>query len=114
MPVGRGPGGCNAGDCLGRAEECPDGCRVARLAQHHINQRTGAVDRTIQVDPTALHLQIHLVNVPAAPHLAAPTSAEVLGECRGEFGFPVPDRLMAGPAPWRTSPARMLSTYRQR
>ena len=65
------------------------------LAEHHIDQRARAVDGTVEITPLPVHLDVGLVDVPAAPCFAAPASPQVFSQGRCELGFPVADRLVA-------------------
>src|SRR5687768_16105253 len=89
-PVRRHPG-----DRLGGAEERLRRRHVAVLAEHHVHQRAGAVDGTIEIAPAALDLDVGLVDVPAPACLTAPAPPQVLGQGRGELRFPLAHRLMA-------------------
>ena len=95
VAVGRDPIRGHAGDRLGGAEERLSGRHVAVLAEQHVDQVPVPVDGAIQVAPAPVHLEICLIHVPAAAHLAAPAPPQILGQGRGELGFPLPDGLMA-------------------
>src|SRR5215213_8337666 len=69
VAVGRDPVRRHAGHRLRGAEERLRRRHVAMLAEHHIHQRAGAVDGTIEVAPAALDLDAGLVDVPAPAHL---------------------------------------------
>ena len=56
MPIRGDPIGRDAGDHLGRLEECLRGGHVAVLAEHHVDQRAGAIDGTIEVTPLPVDL----------------------------------------------------------
>src|SRR5919202_2366561 len=56
-----------AGGRLGGAEERLGRRHVPVLAEHGVDQVAVAVDRTIQIAPTAPHFQLHLIDVPRAP-----------------------------------------------
>src|SRR4051812_5962501 len=51
--------------------------------------------RAVEIAPAPVHLEICLVHRPAAAHLAAPAPPQSLGQGGGEFGLPLPDRLIA-------------------
>ena len=56
VAIRRDPIGDHCGDGLGRPKEAL-GCRqVAVIAEHHVDQGTVTIDRTIQVLPTTVHL----------------------------------------------------------
>src|SRR3954470_13403213 len=61
VAVGRNPIWGDAGHALGGAEERPGGLHVPMLAEHHVDQRAGAVDGTIQVAPATADLDVSLV-----------------------------------------------------
>jgi hypothetical protein len=67
VTVGRDPVGSDAGDRPGRAEERACRLHVATLAEQHVHERAGAVDRAIDVAPAPVDLQVRLIDVPAAP-----------------------------------------------
>src|SRR5271166_3210379 len=68
----------DAGHRLGRSKECPGGSKVTMLAQHDVNQ--GAIDRAIEIPPSAPHPDIHLVDVPAGANPAFASPTQVLGK----------------------------------
>src|SRR4051794_35429250 len=51
--------------------------------------------QSLQIAPAPMHLQVRFIDVPAAAHLATPTLPQLLGQGRGELGFPLPDGLIA-------------------
>ncbi len=95
VAIRRDPVRRDAGDRLGGAEERLCGCHVALFAEQYIEQRAGAVGGAIEIAPAPVHLQVCLIHVPAAAHLAAPAPPQIFGQSGGELGFPLPDRLMA-------------------
>src|ERR1700722_15226017 len=95
MPIRGDPIGRDAGDHLGRREERLRGGHVAVLAEHHVDQRAGAIDGTVEITPVSLNLDVCLINVPAPPHLAASASPQIFSHRRCELGFPVANRLVA-------------------
>src|ERR1700735_685650 len=64
----------DAGHRLGRSKECPGGSKVTMLAEHDVNQGAVAIDRAIEIPPSAPHPDIRLINVPAGanPAFASP------------------------------------------
>src|SRR5688500_14606526 len=88
VAVGRDPVGRHPSDCPGRAEERLRRRHVAVLAEQHVHERASAVDRAIEIAPAPTNLQICLINVPAAAHLAAPAVPQLLGQRGGELGLP--------------------------
>src|SRR6202041_1465341 len=95
MPIRGDPIGRDAGDHLGRREERLRGGHVAVLAEHHVDQRAGAIDGTVEITPVSLNLDVCLINVPAPPRLAASASPQMFSHRRCELGFPVANRLVA-------------------
>jgi hypothetical protein len=62
MPVCRYPRRSDAGRSFGRSKECLCRSHVTHLAQHHIHQRAGTVDRSIQITPSAVDFDVGLVD----------------------------------------------------
>jgi transposase len=69
MAVGGDPIRRDTRDRLGRSKECRGGSKVTMLAQHDVNQSAVAIDRAIEISPSAPHPDICLVDVPAGPTL---------------------------------------------
>ena len=65
------------------------------LAEHHVDQRTGAIDGAIEVAPLPVDLDVGLVDVPAPAGLAASASPQTFSQRRRESAFPVANRLVA-------------------
>jgi hypothetical protein len=63
MAISGDPIRSDAGHCRGRSKECPGGSKVTMLAQHAVNQSAFAIDRPIQIPPSATHPNTCLVNV---------------------------------------------------
>ena len=61
-----------------RSEKCFGGGHVAVLDEHHVEQSTQAVGGAVEVASMTGHLDVGLINVPAAAELAAATPAEIL------------------------------------
>jgi hypothetical protein len=80
---------------LGRSKEGLCGGEVAVFAQHHVDQGAIAIDRAVEIFPTAVHPDVRLVDVPAPPDFALSSPPEILGQSRRELGFPVANRLVA-------------------
>src|SRR5512132_2449546 len=95
VAVRRDPVRCDPGDRLGGPEERLRRRHVAVLAEHHIHQRAGAVDGSIEIAPATLDLEVGLIHVPAPARLAAPALPQVLGQGGGELRFPLTHRLVA-------------------
>src|ERR1700685_2177304 len=67
---------------------------VTVLAEHHVDQRAGAVNGAIEIAPMPVHLDVRLVNVPTLPDPTASATAQTFSQSRRELSFPVADRLM--------------------
>ena len=70
----------DAGHRLGQSKECPGGSKLTMLAVHDVNQGAVAVDRAIQIPPSAPHPNICLVDIPAWANPASASPTQVLGE----------------------------------
>ena len=85
-----------------RAEEPLRRSHVAGLAQHRVNEVTVAIDRSIQVAPAALDLQVGFIDIPT---FAIPAAGAMvpLAQCLAHYGeqlrLPPPDALMADGEP---------------
>jgi hypothetical protein len=66
-----GTSGRGAGGHPGRLEERLRGRHVAVLAEHHVDQRTGAIDATVEIAPMPGDLDVGLIDVPASTRPAA-------------------------------------------
>ena len=53
MPIGGDPIWSDAGHRLGRSKECPGSSEVTMLAQHDVHQGAIAINRPIQIPPSA-------------------------------------------------------------
>ena len=89
----------DSGDCLRRGEERLGGCPIAALAEPDTDQVTGAVDHPVEIAPAAGDAQVRFIGVPALADLTAARLAELLGQMRGQLGFPVSDGLMGKDEP---------------
>src|ERR1700722_3431487 len=85
----------HAGDRSRGAEERLRRRHVTRLAQVNIDQGTGTIDRPIQITPTAMELEVGLIDIPGAPNPAAPAAAKMIDQRRRELRPPFTYRLMA-------------------
>jgi hypothetical protein len=63
MSIGGDPIWSDAGHRLGRSKECPGSSKVTMLAQHDVNQGAVAIDRAIEIPPSAPHPDIRLGSV---------------------------------------------------
>ena len=84
---------------LGRSKECPGGSKVTMLAEHDVNQGAVAIDRAIQIPPSAPHQDIRLVNVPAGANPASASPTQVLGKRRRQLCLPIAHRFIAEDEP---------------
>src|ERR1700722_3701396 len=89
VPIRGHPVGRDAGDHLGGREKRLGGGHVAVLAEHHVDQRAGAIDGAVEITPLPVDFDVGLVNLPAAAHLAAPASPQTFSQRRRELGFPI-------------------------
>ncbi len=87
VAVSRDPVRRYAGDRLCGSEEGLGRGEITMLAQHHVDQGTVAINRAIQVLPTAMHSGICLVDVPTRAHFAPSPAAKFVCQCRRELGF---------------------------
>ena len=69
------------------------------LAEHDVNQGAVAIDRAIEIPPSAPHPDIRLINVPAGANPASASPTQVLGKRRRQFGLPIAHRFMAEDEP---------------
>ena len=95
MPIGGDPIRSDAGHRLGRSKECPGSSKVTMLAQHDVNQGAVAIDRAIQIPPSAPHPDIRLINLPAGANPASASPTQVLGKRRRQLGLPIAHRFIA-------------------
>jgi hypothetical protein len=65
------------------------------LAEHHVDQRAGAINGAVEITPLPVDFDVGLVNVPAAARLAPPASPQTFNQCQRKLGFPVANRLIA-------------------
>jgi hypothetical protein len=94
MSIAGDPIACHTGHGTGRTEERFRARQVSRLAQPHIDQMAVAVDGPIQVAPSAMHLDIRLIDVPALAHDTSAVLAKLIGHPGNKLRFPVPHRLV--------------------
>jgi hypothetical protein len=80
MPIGGDPIRRDAGHRLGRSKECPGSSKVTMLAQPDVNQGAVAIDRAIEIPPSATHPDIRLINLPAWANPAFALPTQVLGK----------------------------------
>src|ERR1700733_10104592 len=95
MPIGGDPIRSDASHRLGQSKECPGGSKLTMLAEHDIHQGAVAIDRAIEIPPSATHPHICLINVPAWANPAFASPTQVLGKRRRQFGLPIAHRFIA-------------------
>ena len=95
MAISGDPIWSDAGHRLGRSKECPGSSKVTMLAQPDVNQGAVAIDRPIQITPSAPHPNICLVDVPAGANPAFASPAQVLGKRWRQLGLPIAHRFIA-------------------
>src|SRR5262245_8741240 len=83
--TGYRPGGTEKG--LGR-------CKVACLAEPHIDQIPVAVDGTVEILPLTLNPHVSLVHIPTVANLAVAPFAQYLTQERGQHALPGPYGFM--------------------
>src|SRR3984885_14283813 len=99
MPIGGDPIWSDAGHRLGRSKECPGSSEVTMLAQHDVHQGAIAINRPIQIPPSAPHPDIRLINVPAGANPAFASPTQVLGKRWRQLGLPIAHRFVAEDEP---------------
>jgi hypothetical protein len=80
MPVCGHPGRSNASDRLGRSKELLCRRHIAGLAQHHVHQSASAVNRSVQIAPSAIDFDVGFIDVPRVsdPTATTPTAAKIV------------------------------------
>ena len=63
MPIRGDPVGRDAGDHLGRLEERLRGGHITVLAEHHVDQRAGAINGAVEITPLSVDLDVGLIDV---------------------------------------------------
>ena len=99
MAISGDPIWSDAGHRLGRSKECPGSSKVTMLAQPDVNQSAVAINRPIQIPPSAPHPDIRLINVPAGANPAFASPTQVLGKRWRQLGLPIAHRFVAEDEP---------------
>src|ERR1700728_5142611 len=99
MAISGDPIRSDAGHRLGRSKEYPGGSKVTLLTEHDVNQGAVAIDRAIEIPPSAPHPDICLVDVPAGANPAFVSPTQVLGKRWRQFGLPIAHRFIAEDEP---------------
>ena len=99
MAISGDPIRSDAGHRLGRSKEYPGGSKVTLLTEHDVNQGAVAINRPIQIPPSAPHPNICLVDVPAGANPAFVSPTQVLGKRWRQFGLPIAHRFIAEDEP---------------
>jgi hypothetical protein len=96
MPVRGDPGRSDASHRFGRPKEFLYRRHIAALAQHDIHQPTSAVNRPIQIAPSAMDFDIGFIDVPGAADTAAttPATAMIVDQQRRELRLPIQNSLV--------------------
>ena len=96
MPIGGHPGRSDASHRFGRSEELFCRGHIAGLAQHHVYQRAGAVNRPVQIAPSPIDFDVGLIDLPRAadPTATTPAAAKIVDQQRRKFRLPIPNRLI--------------------
>ena len=95
MVIRRYPQGATAGHLDETPEEPPCSRPVAVIAEHRIDERSVAIDRSVQVAPAASDLHVRLVQIPRPAGASCSASAELIADQRREAELPGADRLVA-------------------
>src|SRR3954454_13723320 len=95
VAIGRDPVRCHPSHRFGRPKERLRCFHVAVFTEQHVDQGPVPVDGAVEIAPAPMHFQVRFIDIPAAAYRAAPAPAQLLGQGRGEFGFPLPDRFIA-------------------
>src|ERR1700729_4006280 len=85
MPIGGDPIRSDASHRLGQSKECPGSSKFTMLAQPDVNQGAVAINRPIQIPPSAPHPDICLIDVPAWANPAFASPTRVLGKRRRQL-----------------------------
>src|ERR1700727_638122 len=99
MAISGDPIRSDASRRLGRSKKCPGGSKVTMLAQHDVNQGAVAIDRAIEIPPSARYPDIRLISVPAGPILPLRRRRRFLGKRRRQLGLPIAHRFIAEDEP---------------
>jgi hypothetical protein len=96
MPVRGHPGRSNTSDRFGRSKERLCRGHIAGLAQHHVHQSTRTVNRSVQIAPSAVDLDVGFIDIPrvADPTATTPAAAKIVDQQRRQFRLPIPNRLV--------------------
>ena len=81
-------------DCFRTPEEALGCGPVALRTEHRIDQLPLFVNRAIQINPPAAHLEIRFIHKPATTDLTFPSALDLIGQQGSEPCFPVPHRFV--------------------
>lgn len=107
MPVGGHPGRSDASHRFGRSKERLCRGHIAGLAQHHVYQRASAINRPVQITPSAVDFDVGFIDVPRAadPAATTPPATKIIDQRRRKLRLPIPNRLVGERIPGEgTSP----------
>ena len=98
VPVGGHPGRSDASHCFGGSKEFLRRGHIAGLTQHHVHQRASAVNRPVEIAPSAIDFDVRFIGVPRAadPATTTPAAAKIVDQQRRKFRLPIPNRLTWG------------------
>ena len=82
MPVRGHSGRSNTGDRFGRSKELLCRGHIAGLAQHHIHQSASAVNRSVQIAPSATDFDVGFIERTTSAADPTPTTPGGGGDCR--------------------------------
>ena len=94
MTIAGDPIGHHLRHGTGGREESFRGRKVLSLAQPYVHQMAVAVDGPIQVTPSAIILDVRLIDVPALANDTSAALAQLARNQRSEFRLPLPHSLM--------------------
>jgi hypothetical protein len=94
MSVGGDLFGTASGHRLSTSEEALGSRPISFRTEHRVDELPLPIDGSIQITPAAAHLQIRLIDVLAATHLALVSTPDLVGQQRSETRFPVAHRFM--------------------
>ena len=93
MPVRGDPCRRHAGDRSGGTKERFRRRHVPLLAETHVHQRSGTVDRPVEITPASMDLDVGFIDIPGAADPASPAAAKMIDQRRCELRLPVAHRL---------------------
>ena len=94
VPVRGHPALNNTSDRFGRSKELLWRGHIAGLAQHHVHQSASAINRSVQIAPSAIDLDVGFIDLPRVADATAttPAAAKIVDQQRCKFRLPIPNR----------------------